>query len=101
MIGLARRRPRMKGGSISRLSAPDGTNFDNAVTCRRATGSPGKRGIEIGSLDEVIAGELLFRICERAIQHLGFPVDIAHRSCGGTWLEPIAANHSTRLRQCF
>src|SRR5262249_2019545 len=53
--------------------------------------------VEAWGLYEEVAGELLFRVGIRSVEHIGLAVVLAHRRGGRTRLQPLAGRRSVSL----
>src|SRR5580658_9384388 len=78
---------------------PDGTNFDGAMACTGAAGSPGKSGIEVGNIDEEVTAELLFRVGKGAVEDLGLAVYNADGGGCGDGPQTVGALHGARFNK--
>src|SRR5258706_3080558 len=87
------RRGRSRGG----LHGPDRTHFDGAVTGAGATRGPGKCGVEIGHVDQVVAAELLFGVDVRAVEDLRLAIGNTYGGCGGGFVQGTLTHPYSRL----
>ena len=79
--GAPRPRPplRRDGWSRAALHDPDRPHLDRADAGAGTAGRPGERGVQIGHVDQVVAGKLLLGFGIRAVEHLGLAVNDADR----------------------
>src|SRR5262249_54296352 len=83
----ARRRP---PSALPSCRIDDRSNLDRSVLARRAALRPGDGLVEAWGLHEEVAGELLFRVGIRAVEHFGLAVVLVHGRRRRTRLQSLA-----------
>src|SRR5262249_46339121 len=64
------------------LDLPDFHAARPAAAAGGKLGSPGDRFVDVLAIEDVVAGELLFCLRERAVHYDGLAILLAHSSCG-------------------